>query len=65
MMANETIKLITGIGEPLINRLLTFDVRNNRLHEFELTKRSGTRAMIPEDLNALQNSDYDGLVLLF
>ena len=59
MMANEIIKLITGIGEPLINRLLTFDVRNNRLHEFELTKRSGTRAMIPEDLNALQNSDYD------
>ena len=59
MMANEIIKLITGIGEPLINRLLTFDVRNNRLHEFELTKRSGTRAMIPEDLSALQNSDYD------
>ena len=59
MMANEIIKLITGIGEPLRNRLLTFDVRNNRLHEFELTKRSGTRAMIPEDLNALQNSDYD------
>jgi len=59
MMANETIKLITGIGEPLINRLLAFDVRNNRLHEFELTTRSGTRAMIPEDLNALQNSDYD------
>ena len=59
MMANETIKLITGIGEPLRNRLLTFDVRNNRLHEFELTTRSGTRAMIPEDLNALQNSDYD------
>ncbi len=59
MMANETIKLITGIGEPLINRLLTFDLRNNRLHEFELTTRTATRSMIPEDLNALRNSDYD------
>ena len=59
MMANETIKLITGIGEPLINRLLTFDVRNNRLHEFELITRTSTRSMIPDDLYALRNSDYD------
>ncbi len=30
MQANETIKLITGIGEPLANQLLTFNAINNR-----------------------------------
>jgi len=30
MQANETIKLITGIGKPLINRMLTFNALNNQ-----------------------------------
>ena len=32
MMANETIKLITGIGEPLANQLLTYNALNNQVY---------------------------------
>lgn len=38
--AMEAIKLITGIGEPLANRLLTFDLRNVSFRTFELSKRA-------------------------
>lgn len=34
LMAMEAIKLITGIGEPLIGRVLTYDGRNGRFSEF-------------------------------
>ncbi len=38
IQANETIKLILGGGEPLINRLLLFDAWNMRFRELKLRK---------------------------
>ncbi len=38
--ALEAIKLITGIGEPLLGRLLTFDLRDMRFRTLSLAKRS-------------------------
>ena len=61
MMANETIKLIAGIGKPAIDRLITYDARNNRLYEIELAAQKETRSMIPADLQALKNTNYDWL----
>ncbi|MSR52708.1 MAG: HesA/MoeB/ThiF family protein [Gemmataceae bacterium] len=37
--ALEAIKLITGVGEPLGNRLLTIDMRDMRLRTVQVTKR--------------------------
>ena len=48
MMANEAIKLIVGLGEPLINQLLTYDATNNQVYQFSLTARNDTRSLIPE-----------------
>ena len=36
LMAMEAIKLITGIGEPLIGRVLVYDGKNARFSEFSL-----------------------------
>ena len=47
MLANETIKLITGIGEPLINQLLTYNALNNQVYELNLSARKETRSLIP------------------
>ena len=58
MLANEAIKLITKLGKPLIDRLLTYDVRNNQLYELELTARNDTRSLIPSDLETLKRTDY-------
>ena len=61
MMANETIKLITGIGVPLINRLLTYNALNNQIYELELTAREETRSLIPANEVLFEQMDYEWL----
>ena len=40
LQATEAIKLITGIGEPLIGRLLTYDALEMRFQEYTMTRRT-------------------------
>jgi sulfur-carrier protein adenylyltransferase/sulfurtransferase len=61
MMANETIKLITGMGEPLVNRLLTFNALSNQVYELELTSRVETRALIPASEILFKQMNYEWL----
>jgi adenylyltransferase/sulfurtransferase len=58
MMANETIKLITGIGEPLINSLLTYNALNNQVFLLNLSARKETRSLIPKDEKTFLQMDY-------
>jgi molybdopterin/thiamine biosynthesis adenylyltransferase/rhodanese-related sulfurtransferase len=58
MQANETIKLITGIGKPLINRMVTFNALNNQLYELELLPGKESRSLIPIDKAAFKETDY-------
>jgi sulfur-carrier protein adenylyltransferase/sulfurtransferase len=37
MQCNETIKLITGIGKPLVNHLLIYNALTNEMSEFSIT----------------------------
>ncbi len=53
MMANETIKLITGIGEPLVNQLFTYNALNNQVYQLSLSSRRETRSLIPKDGNGI------------
>jgi sulfur-carrier protein adenylyltransferase/sulfurtransferase len=39
LQATEAIKLITGVGEPLTGRLLTYDALEMRFSEFRVTRR--------------------------
>ena len=58
MQANETIKLITGMGKPLVNRLLTFNALNNQVFELQLTALEGSRNLIPADAAAFEQTNY-------
>jgi sulfur-carrier protein adenylyltransferase/sulfurtransferase len=40
LQATEAIKLITGVGEPLVGRLLTYDALDMRFSEFHIRRRS-------------------------
>jgi adenylyltransferase/sulfurtransferase len=40
IQATEAIKLVTGIGEPLLGRLLTYDALSMTFDEFRFTRRS-------------------------
>ncbi len=58
MMANETIKLITGIGDPLLNRLLSYNSLNNQFFEIELLVKPETIKMIPENADSFKAFNY-------
>ena len=61
MQAAETIKLVTGIGQALINRLLTVNVNSNQFYEVELSSRKETRSFIPHNEDAFKAMNYDRL----
>lgn len=61
MMANETIKIITGIGTPLFNRVLTFNALHNQFYELQITPREETRSLIPASKDVFKKMDYNWL----
>lgn len=61
IMANETIKLITGTGVLLTDKLFTYNTLNNQTYELELSKRTETASLIPATIAALKQTDYEWL----
>ncbi len=61
MMANEVIKLITGMGTPLINKMLTFNALTNVSFEFKLNAKPETIKLIPASVDAFKQLNYDWL----
>lgn len=60
MQANEAIKLITGMGEPLVNRLLTYNALNSSFYEVALSPNPEAAAHAPtskEDFEARQHQE--------
>lgn len=57
-MANETIKMITGIGELLAGQLLIYNALNNQVYTMILTAGDNTRSLIPGDKAAFLQTDY-------
>jgi sulfur-carrier protein adenylyltransferase/sulfurtransferase len=60
MQANETIKLITGIGEPLVNQLLTYDSLNNNVNIFNYQQIPQSVINTPQSEEEFLKMDYDG-----
>lgn len=63
MMANEAIKLITGIGTTLSNRLLTYNSSTNQVYEMEIKAGKETRSLIPKNIPAFQTTNYELMCL--
>ncbi|HSN08322.1 MAG TPA: HesA/MoeB/ThiF family protein [Hanamia sp.] len=62
MQANETIKLLTGIGEPLINRLLIFNSLNNQSYTIEVTQNKSAYNL-PSNEEEFKETNYDWLCI--
>jgi sulfur-carrier protein adenylyltransferase/sulfurtransferase len=69
IQATEAIKLIVGVGEPLLGRLLTYDALAMRFEEFRFKRRNdcavcGEHPSItaPQDLQALCDADAPAAV---
>ncbi len=59
MQAAEVIKIITGIGEPLCNKILSYNVRNNMFYEFNISLAAGKSDEYPKSEAAFMEFDYD------
>jgi molybdopterin/thiamine biosynthesis adenylyltransferase/rhodanese-related sulfurtransferase len=58
MQANEALKLITGIGEPLVNRLLTYNALTNQTYEIILVPGDRSKYEMPANESAFRSMDY-------
>lgn len=56
-MAIEVIKLITGLGSPLTNKILTYDIKNHSSYILEFNQ-SGIEKNIPKTITELKNYNY-------
>lgn len=61
MQANEAIKLVTGMGVSLANRLLTFNALDNSFYELQINSGYNSRALIPSDETAFRAMNYQWL----
>lgn len=61
MMANETIKLITETGKPLINSMLTYNALDNSNYEFNFSLNEDAQKLIPKDEATFLKIDYEWL----
>jgi molybdopterin/thiamine biosynthesis adenylyltransferase/rhodanese-related sulfurtransferase len=60
LQATEAIKIVTGIGTPLCNTILTYNALQNSFYEFEISARLSTITDIPIDKTAFELYDYQG-----
>lgn len=61
MQATEVIKIITGTGKPLANRLLTYNALTNESFVFGLVQREETKTLLPKDAGEFEQRDYEWL----
>jgi len=59
MQANEAIKLIAGIGEPLINQMLIYDMYTCQSYKIKLSSANLAATSLPSTLEAFQEMDYN------
>lgn len=57
MQAAEAIKLLTGIGQPLISQLLIYNLYTHQSYQLKLS--AGSRTSLPADLDAFLAMDYN------
>lgn len=58
MMANETIKMITGMGEVLTGQLFTYNALNNQVYILNLSAGEESRSLIPKNEDEFRKTDY-------
>lgn len=59
LQAAEAIKIITGIGVPLANRVLTWNVLNNLFYELTISPAEHHTSIAPKTLEEFSSFNYD------
>jgi len=59
MQAAEAIKVITGIGKPLCNKIVSYNLLNNLFYEFSISPAKEVNVNIPKTKLAFLNFNYE------
>lgn len=59
MQATEAIKIITGIGKPLCNTILTYNALNNQFYDFTVLPSSDLNTQAPKNIPEFLNFNYE------
>ncbi|MEO6833569.1 MAG: HesA/MoeB/ThiF family protein [Chitinophagaceae bacterium] len=59
MQASEAIKIITGIGKPLCNTILSYNALNNLFYEFLVSPAIESDGSIPKEEEAFKDFNYE------
>lgn len=59
LQAAEAIKIFTGIGEPLCNKILSYNVLSNLFYEFNISPSKNKKNSYPKDKPDFINFDYE------
>src|SRR3546814_12158129 len=59
MQATEAIKLLTGTGQPLCNKLMTLNLLDNRSMILDVPKTLPEKSSFPTSLAEFEAFDYD------
>ena len=59
MQANEAIKLITGAGKTLSNRLFCYNALNNAVYELEISPLPDAQKQLPKTPEAFKKMNYE------
>lgn len=61
LQASEVIKIITGIGEPLCNKVLSYNILNNVFYEFDIPPAQNIKTHYPKNKLEFEDFDYEWL----
>jgi adenylyltransferase/sulfurtransferase len=59
MQATEAIKIITGIGKPLCNTIISYNALNNVFYEFVISPSKEMNLFVPKSKEEFEKFDYD------
>jgi sulfur-carrier protein adenylyltransferase/sulfurtransferase len=59
LQATETLKIITGIGEVLSNKLMVYNALNSSFNTFNLSKNSESQKAMPENIEKFKKYNYE------
>lgn len=59
MQATEALKIITGIGKPLTNKIISYNALENTFYDFEIVENSNPSIDYPKNKSAFLNYNYN------
>jgi len=58
MQANEAIKIISGVGQTLVNQLLTYNALSNQVFSFDISRSPKAGSLMPGSKEEFEKRDY-------